>query len=445
MKNVLLIGLAKTGVSTIKYLSKMGSNVVVNDIKTKEDLKEILEDLKEIENIEYILGKHIENVENIDLVVVSPGVPLDLPFIKNIKEKVEIIGEVELSYRLSNLPKIIGITGTNGKTTTTSLVSSIFKEAKEDVFTVGNIGNPVIDTVDVATKESVLVTELSSFQLESIDTYKPHISAILNFSEDHLNRHHTMEEYIKAKCNIYKNQDENDYLILNYDDILVRNLRDTKAKKIYFSCDSILEKGVYLDENEDIIINIDKKINLMNKNELKIRGKHNVQNAMAGIAISYIYGIDVSIIKNALKNFSGVEHRQELVKNINGITFINDSKATNPDSSIKAINSYENIILIAGGMDKENDFENLLENAKGRVKSLVLLGETAQKIKDLALKKGFDDVNIVANMKEAVSMSYEKANEGDIVLLSPACASWDMYKSFEVRGRDFKENVNSLK
>ena len=445
MKNVLLIGLAKTGVSTIKYLSKMGSNVVVNDIKTKEDLKEILEDLKEIENIEYILGKHIENIENIDLVVVSPGVPLDLPFIKNIKEKVEVIGEVELSYRLSSLPKIIGITGTNGKTTTTSLVSSIFKEAKEDVFTVGNIGNPVIDTVDVATKESVLVTELSSFQLESIDTYKPHISAILNFSEDHLNRHHTMEEYIKAKCNIYKNQDENDYLILNYDDILVRNLRDTKAKKIYFSCDSILEKGVYLDENEDIIINIDKKINLMNKNELKIRGKHNVQNAMAGIAISYIYGIDVSIIKNALKNFSGVEHRQELVKNINGITFINDSKATNPDSSIKAINSYENIILIAGGMDKENDFENLLENAKGRVKSLVLLGETSQKIKDLALKKGFDDVNIVANMKEAVSMSYEKANEGDIVLLSPACASWDMYKSFEVRGRDFKENVNSLK
>ncbi len=445
MKNVLLIGLAKTGVSTIKYLSKMGSNVVVNDIKTKEDLKEILEDLKEIENIEYILGKHIENIENIDLVVVSPGVPLDLPFIKNIKEKVEIIGEVELSYRLSSLPKIIGITGTNGKTTTTSLVSSIFKEAKEDVFTVGNIGNPVIDTVDVATKESVLVTELSSFQLESIDTYKPHISAILNFSEDHLNRHHTMEEYIKAKCNIYKNQDENDYIILNYDDILVRNLRDTKAKKIYFSCDSILEKGVYLDENEDIIINIDKKINLMNKNELKIKGKHNVQNAMAGIAISYIYGIDVFIIKNALKNFSGVEHRQELVKNINGITFINDSKATNPDSSIKAINSYENIILIAGGMDKENDFENLLENAKGRVKSLVLLGETAQKIKDLALKKGFDDVNIVANMKEAVSMSYEKANEGDIVLLSPACASWDMYKSFEVRGRDFKENVNSLK
>ena len=445
MKNVLLIGLAKTGVSTIKYLSKMGSNVVVNDIKTKEDLKEILEDLKEIENIEYILGKHIENIENIDLVVVSPGVPLDLPFIKNIKEKVEIIGEVELSYRLSSLPKIIGITGTNGKTTTTSLVSSIFKEAKEDVFTVGNIGNPVIDTVDVATKESVLVTELSSFQLESIDTYKPHISAILNFSEDHLNRHHTMEEYIKAKCNIYKNQDENDYIILNYDDILVRNLRDTKAKKIYFSCDSILEKGVYLDENEDIIINIDKKINLMNKNELKIKGKHNVQNAMAGIAISYIYGIDVFIIKNALKNFSGVEHRQELVKNINGITFINDSKATNPDSSIKAINSYENIILIAGGMDKENDFDTILENAKGRVKSLVLLGETAQKIKDLALKKGFDDVNIVANMKEAVSMSYEKANEGDIVLLSPACASWDMYKSFEVRGRDFKENVNSLK
>ena len=217
-KNILLVGLAKTGISTIKHLNKLGAKVVVNDIKDKDKLKGILDELSDLNNVEYILGYHPENVDDIDMAVVSPGVPLDLPFILKLKSKnIEIIGEVELAYRLSQNPMFIGITGTNGKTTTTSLVGEIFKKANIDTYIVGNIGNPVIDTVDTANKNSVLVTELSSFQLESIDTFKPHVSAILNFTEDHLNRHHTMEAYMEAKARIFKNQDEKYFCILNYD------------------------------------------------------------------------------------------------------------------------------------------------------------------------------------------------------------------------------------
>lgn len=446
-KKVLIIGLAKTGISTIKHLNKLGAKVFVNDIKSKEILSEILDEIKDLENIEYILGYHPENVDGIDLVVVSPGVPLDLEFIIKIKNKnIELIGEVELAYRLNNLPKFIGITGTNGKTTTTSLTYEMFRNDKKDVYKVGNIGNPVIDTINTTNENSVLITELSSFQLESIDTFKPFISAILNFTEDHLNRHKTMQNYINAKCNVYKNQDKNDFCILNYDDLVVRNLKDKiNANVIYFSTKEKLEKGIYI-ENDNIVINIDKKITLINKKELKLCGEHNLQNALASIIISYIYGINLEAIKTTLKSFTGVEHRQEFVREINEIEFINDSKATNPDSTIKAVKSYDkNIVLILGGIDKESSFDELLENCKENVESLVLLGETKHKIKEEALKKGFESIYIVNSMKEAVYISYKIAKKGDIVLLSPSCASLDMYKSFEVRGNDFKENVYNLR
>ena len=447
-KKVLLIGLAKTGVSTIKYLSKLGSKVVVNDIKDKDNLKDILNDLSDLNNIEYILGHHPENIDDIDMVVVSPGVPLDLPFILKIKSKnIEIIGEVELAYRLSKNPIFIGITGTNGKTTTTTLVGEIFKKANKDTYIVGNIGNPVIDTVDTANENSVLVTELSSFQLESIDTFKPHVSAILNFTEDHLNRHHTMKAYIEAKSRIFENQDSKDFCILNYDDECVRSLADkVKAKKVFFSRKETLDCGIYLDNDNNIIINVDKKIVLLNKYELSLPGNHNLENSMAAALIAYVSNIDIDTIRKVLKTFSGVEHRQEFVRNLNGIMFVNDSKATNPDSSIKAIESYNRpIVLIAGGMDKHSNFEQFLDVAKQNVYALVLLGETAQKIKECAKNKGFNNITVVKNMKEAVNASYQIAREGDVVLLSPACASWDMYKSFEVRGIDFKDNVNNLK
>ncbi|MBQ6630567.1 MAG: UDP-N-acetylmuramoyl-L-alanine--D-glutamate ligase [Romboutsia sp.] len=447
-KKVLLVGLAKTGISTIKHLNKLGANVIVNDIKDEEKLKDILSELSDLNNVEYILGYHPENVDDIDMTVVSPGVPLDLPFILKLKSKnIEIIGEVELAYRLSQNPTFIGITGTNGKTTTTSLVGEIFKKANKDTYIVGNIGNPVIDTVGVANEDSVLVTELSSFQLESIDTFKPHVSAILNFTEDHLNRHHTMKAYMEAKARIFENQDSEDFCILNYDDKDVRNLScNVKAKKIFFSRKECLNSGIYLDKEENIVINIDKEITLLNKDELSLPGNHNLENCMAAAAIAYVCNINIDTIREVLKTFAGVAHRQEFVRNLNGIMFVNDSKATNPDSSIKAVQSYNKpIVLIAGGMDKQSSFDEFLDAAKEHVYALVLLGETAQKIKECAQNKGFNNITVVKDMKEAVNTSYQIAKEGDVVLLSPACASWDMYKSFEVRGIDFKDNVNNLK
>lgn len=447
-KNVLLVGLARTGVSTIKLLDKLEANIIVNDIKDEEKLKDILEELKEIKNAEYILGYHPENVDHIDLAVVSPGVPLDLPFILKLKEEnIEIIGEVELAYRLSKNPIFVGITGTNGKTTTTSLVGEIFKAADKDTYIVGNIGNPVIDTVETTNEDSYLITELSSFQLESIVDFKPKVASILNLSPDHLNRHHTMENYIAAKANIFKNQNNNDFAILNYDDKQVRDLSDKcNGRVIFFSRREKLDKGVYLDENDNIVIDIEEKIVLLNKNELSLPGPHNLENCMAAIAMAYVCEIDLEILRHVLKTFKAVEHRLEYVRTLHDIMFVNDSKGTNPDSTIKAIQSYDNpVILIAGGYNKDSDYNELLEIGKKNIKALVLMGETAPLIEECAKLKDYKTIIRVNNMKEAVKASYNLARKGDVVLLSPACASWDMYKSFEVRGIDFKDNVNSLK
>lgn len=447
-KKVLLVGLAKTGVSTIKKLDKLGANIVVTDIKPKEKLEDILSQLNGLNNVEYILGSHPEDISDIDLTIVSPGVPLDLPFIEKLKESnVKIIGEVELAYTLSNNPIFVGITGTNGKTTTTSLVGEIFKEANRDTYIVGNIGNPVIDTVDYTDKNSVLVTELSSFQLESIDTFRPKVSSILNITEDHLNRHHTMENYINAKARIFENQEKSDFSILNYDDSIVRNLnKNNNASILYFSRKEKVDQGVYLDENNNIVISIDgKQITVLNRNELSLPGDHNLENAMAAILMTYVVGVDLEVIKHVLTTFKGVEHRLEFVTNKNGIMFVNDSKGTNPDSTIKAIGSYERpIILIAGGMDKHSDFTDMMKCATKNVKELVLLGETADKIEASARKEGLENITKVKNMEEAVKKAYELAKDGDVVLLSPGCASWDMYPNFEARGLDFKENIYKL-
>ena len=447
-KKVLLVGLAKTGVSTIKKLDKLGASIVVTDIKPKEKLEDILSQLNGLNNVEYILGSHPEDISDIDLTIVSPGVPLDLPFIEKLKESnVKIIGEVELAYTLSNNPIFVGITGTNGKTTTTSLVGEIFKEAKRDTYIVGNIGNPVIDTVDYTNENSVLVTELSSFQLESIDTFRPKVSSILNITEDHLNRHHTMENYINAKARIFENQEKSDFSILNYDDSIVRDLnRNNNASILYFSRKEKIEQGVYLDENNNIVISIDgKQITVLNRNELCLPGDHNLENAMAAILMTYVVGVDLEVIKQVLTTFKGVEHRLEFVTNKNGIMFVNDSKGTNPDSTIKAIGSYERpIILIAGGMDKHSDFTDMMKCATKNVKELVLLGETADKIEASARKEGLENITKVKNMEEAVKKAYELAKDGDVVLLSPGCASWDMYPNFEARGLDFKENIYKL-
>lgn len=445
-KKVLLVGLAKTGISTIKCLAKYGADITVNDIKTEDQLEEIIAEIKDIDGIKYILGHHPENISDIDMVVVSPGVPLDLPFIKKvIEENKELIGEVELAYELANKPYFVGITGTNGKTTTTSLTGEIFEKAGKETYVVGNIGNPVIDAVQAANEGASFVTELSSFQLESIKDFKPSVSAVLNITEDHMNRHHTMENYIDAKARVFMNQDKNDFCVLNYDDELTRALAEKcNANVVFFSRLEKLEKGVYV-ENGDIIIDINEKINLMKVCELSLPGGHNLENCMAAAAMAYVSGIDIEVIREVLKTFKAVEHRLEFVKEVEGVKYVNDSKGTNPDSTIKAVQAYENpIILIAGGYDKGSTYDELLEIAKKNVKTLVLLGQTADKIEEAARRIGFTDIHRVEDMKEAVKTCHDIAKEGDIVLLSPACASWGMYKNFEVRGKDFKDNVNNL-
>lgn len=447
-KRILLVGIAKTGISTVKYLNKLGAHVVLNDVKTKEDLKDILSELNNMDNIEYILGEHPKNVEDIDMAVVSPGVPLDLPFIQNLYALgKEVIGEVELAYRLSNNPTFIGITGTNGKTTTTTLVGEIFNYANKDTFVSGNIGSPVIDTVGKSDENSFIITELSSFQLESTKEFKPKVSAVLNVTEDHLYRHKTMENYIDAKLKVFQNQTKEDFCVLNYDDEITRNLaKRCNARVILFSHKEKLPGGVYLDDDNNIIIDIDEKIILLDKDEISLPGNHNLENCMAAIAMSYVCGIDLDAIRHTLKTFGGVEHRQEFVKTLHGVSYINDSKATNPDSSIKALESYNNpIVLIAGGMDKGSDYTEMFEVAESKVKSIILMGETATDIEKAAKNKGINDTYIVKDMEEAVKISHQVSNEGDIVLLSPACASWGMYENFEVRGKDFKDNVNKLK
>ncbi len=444
-KNVLLVGLARTGISTIKKLYEKGAKVTVNDIKDEEKLKDILKNLNGYD-VKYVLGKHIEDIAGIDLTIVSPGVPLDLGFIKKIKEaNIEVIGEVELSYRLSK-SFFIGITGTNGKTTTTTLVGEIFKSADKDTYIVGNIGNPIIDTVDKTNENSVLVTELSSFQLESIKEFRPRISAILNVTPDHLNRHKTMQNYIDAKCRVFENQDENDFTVLNYDCETTRELgQKCKSNVVYFSRKQILNEGVYV-KGDIITINLnDKEIELMNISEISIPGSHNLENALAAISIAFIYGLDMEVVKRVLKTFGGVEHRLEFVRQINNIKFVNDSKGTNPDASIKALGSYDNpIVLIAGGQDKKSDFAEFTKLFNGKVKHVILLGETADIIKESAIKQGFVNCHKVENMEEAVQKAYKLASSHDVILLSPACASWDMYESYEVRGNHFKKEVFSL-
>ena len=445
-KKVLLVGLAKTGISTIKCLAKYGADITVNDIKTEDQLEEIIAEIKDIDGIKYILGHHPENISDIDMVVVSPGVPLDLPFIKKvIEENKELIGEVELAYQLAKKPYFVGITGTNGKTTTTSLTGEIFEKAGKETYVVGNIGNPVIDAVQAANEGASFVTELSSFQLESIKDFRPSVSAVLNITEDHMNRHHTMENYIDAKARVFMNQDKENFCVLNYDDELTRALAEKcNANVVFFSRLEKLEKGIYV-ENGDIIIDIDEKINLMKVCELSLPGGHNLENCMAAAAMAYVSGIDIEVIREVLKTFKAVEHRLEFVKEVEGVKYVNDSKGTNPDSTIKAVQAYENpIILIAGGYDKGSTYDELLEIAKKNVKTLVLLGQTADKIEEAARRIGFTDIHRVEDMKEAVKTCHDIAKEGDIVLLSPACASWGMYKNFEVRGKDFKDNVNSL-
>lgn len=446
-KNVLVLGAAVTGIPTALELYNMGCNITLNDCKPLAQLDEYIHDLDNL-SIEIITGGHpIELASNCDFIVISPGVPTDIPLVKEAKKLgKEVISEVELAYRMTQTP-IAAITGTNGKTTTTALLGEIMKESGRKTFVVGNIGNPMIKEVKNALPEDLFVLEVSSFQLETTVHFRPKVSAILNITPDHLNRHKTLENYIDAKAMIFRNQKQEDYTVLNWDDEQTRKLSSlTNSKTLFFSRKDILDEGAYVENGYLTISYKNKKERIIDIKDIFIPGEHNLENALAASLMAYCLGVEAHTIQKVLKEFKGVEHRIEYVTEIDGVIYYNDSKGTNPDSSIKAIKTMTRpTILIAGGYDKGSDFDEFVSYFKGKVKALILLGETADKIKESAQRAGFYNIYKVSTMGEAVKKSKELAKPGDCVLLSPACASWDMFKNFEERGKVFKDAVRRLR
>ena len=446
-KKVLIVGLGKSGIAALEVLLELGACVAIQDSKPAEEIDGETMALIKDKKIEAWFGTVPQNMGAFELLVLSPGVPVNLSFIQEARDAgAEIIGELELAYRIGR-GRYVGITGTNGKTTTTTLVGEIFKAAGRDTSVVGNIGSPVVREAARAHDDSWLVTEISSFQLETADEFRPEVSAILNLTPDHLDRHGNMENYGAAKARIFARQEKDDFCVLNYDDEEVMKLgEECKAVVVPFSRETSLDFGAYVKDEEIIVKDLDGDTVICRTDELKIPGSHNLENALAAVAIAWFSGIDEKTIAQVLREFAGVEHRIENCGSIDGVRFINDSKGTNTDAAIKAIEAMkENIILIAGGYDKHADYTEFISRFPGRVKHMVLLGQTAEKIRDAAVKQGFTDLEICKDMADCVDKAWEKAQPGDIILLSPACASWDMYKSYEKRGEDFKECVRRLR
>jgi len=445
-KKVLVFGTGISGIGAVKLLEDHGAQIVLFDGNMKADVTKIRERLQENSKAEIILGTLPEEVmKELDLAVLSPGVPTDLPVVNAMRDAgIQIIGEVELAYSFGK-GDVLAITGTNGKTTTTSLLGEIMKNYQEDVFVVGNIGNPYTVAADLMTEKTIAVAEMSSFQLETIITFAPKVSAILNFTPDHLDRHHTMEAYVEAKKNIANNQTEDNWCVLNYEDPLTREFgENVKTQVLYFSSQHKLEKGIYLD-NGNIIYKNPEEIVVCHVDELQILGVHNYENVMAAVAMAAVYGVPMNVIRDTVKQFGGVAHRIEYVAEKNGVVYYNDSKGTNPDAAIKGIQAMNRkTVLLGGGYDKDSEYTEWIEAFDGKVKKLVLLGQTKEKIARDADKCGFHDYVFAETFEEAVMMAVEIAEPGEAVLLSPACASWGMFKNYEERGDKFKEIVNSL-
>ncbi|MCR5702319.1 MAG: UDP-N-acetylmuramoyl-L-alanine--D-glutamate ligase [Lachnospiraceae bacterium] len=449
-KKFLIAGTGKSGICAARLLQKKGAEIIFYDGKTDIDVEAVLSQLDDRENVGIVLGTvNDEILSTVDVMIISPGISIESELAKQVSEKnIPIWSEIELAYR-AGAGKVAAITGTNGKTTTTSLVGEMFKKHTSNSFVVGNIGLPYTDASLDTNDDSFIALEVSSFQLEAVEEFCPKVSAVLNVTPDHLDRHHTMENYASVKLDICCNQTENDYIVLNYDDPITREMAKdarVKAKVIYFSGVDSLEEGVCLEGENIVVIDKGEKIPVINRSELILLGQHNLENYMAGIAIAYYMGIPVSEITDVLKTFKGVEHRIEFVEEIDGVAYYNDSKGTNPDAAIKGIQAMNRkTLLIGGGYDKGVPFDEWIKAFDGKVKKLVLLGQTAQLIADTAEKYGFKDYVFVDSLEEAVKVCANEAEPGEAVLLSPACASWGMFKNYEQRGDQFKELVRNLK
>lgn len=437
MKKVLVYGLGVTGISSVKALDKLGYDVYTYD-KNKKNIKEL-----EGYNYSPISDSKINDLK-VDFVIKSPGIKPSDEVVKILEKENEIISDIEASERLFADKEKIAITGTNGKTSTTSMVAHIINECGENAYTVGNIGEGILWQMDE--KKGVFVEELSSFQLHDTSTYKPHIGAILNIKEDHIDWHGSFDDYIKSKLKLAANQDENDFLVINHEDEITMKDKDGFKAQIYeFSSLNEVNKGLYLKDNKIYLNDRDiKNKEILDVRDLAVIGRHNYENVMAAILLTYLYGIALEDIVKAIKTFKSISHRLEYVRTLSGIDFYNDSKGTNVDSSVKAIESFARpIIIIAGGYDKHIDYTDFVKAFKKNGKLMVLMGETKYKLKELCDKYKVCYI-LVNDMKEAINTAYKKGEENDVVLLSPASASWDMYKSYEIRGDEFKTLVNRL-
>lgn len=446
-KRVLVVGSGISGVAATELLKKNGIETILFDGNKDLDVEALKQKAPVFTDVEIILGElSAEDMERVDLVVLSPGVPTDIPMVNALREReIPIWGEIELAYQFGR-GRIVAITGTNGKTTTTALVGEIMERCYKDVKVVGNIGIPYTSVAADTTDDTVIVAEVSSFQLETTHDFKPEVSAILNITPDHLNRHHTMECYIETKESITKNQDTGNTCVLNYEDEVLRAFGEkTEAKVLFFSSKRKLERGLYLENDEIYYADGKDTVKVIGIDELNILGRHNYENVMAATGMAVSFGVPMECIVEALKHFQAVEHRIEYVTEKRGVKFYNDSKGTNPDAAIQGIRAMVRpTYLIGGGYDKESEYDAWIESFDGKVKKLVLIGQTREKIAECAKKHGFTDIVLSDSLEEAIDVCYQNAVDGDAVLLSPACASWGMFANYEERGRIFKEYVHHL-
>ncbi len=453
-KNVIVVGTGKSGIGSAILLEKNGAVPILYDGNESVNIDEVKEKLTQKlgfeTKAEFVTGEFPKHItEDAVLCVLSPGVPVDADFVVYMREQgIHIWGEIELAYNFAK-GIVLAITGTNGKTTTTSLVGQIMQEYFEQVFVVGNIGNPYTEAASLMTQDTVSVAEISSFQLETIEYFHPKVSAILNITPDHLNRHHTMENYVAAKEAVALNQTKADYCILNYENAYTRAFGERcPACVIYFSSARRLDNGIFY-EGDEIYLAKDQKVQrLLNvKTDMNLVGICNIENVMAAIGISMSAGVPMENILATIRRFVAVEHRIEFVAEKNGVVYYNDSKATNTDAAIQGIKAMDRpTVLIGGGYDKGSEYDDWIQSFDKKVKKLVLIGQTREAIAACAVKCGFpkEDILFADSFQEALDTCVREASFGDAVLLSPACASWGMFENYEVRGKQFKKYVNGL-
>lgn len=445
-KNILVLGAGSSGIGAAWVLAQLHANVVLNDYKPVEFESSTRKKLDDA-GVTIITGRQDNSLLNgVDRIVISPGIALSIPIVQEaFNRHIEVVSEVELAYDVCKSP-ILGVTGTNGKTTTTTLLTQVMESTGLPIKVGGNIGDSLSEAAFNMPEGGYLIAELSSYQLETIKSFCPLGAIVLNVTPDHLARHKTMENYAAAKARIFMNQNAENFVVLNDDDPIVRAMKkDAHSKILSISQHHKVECGAYFEGNTCYAVLNGNVISVIDTEQIHIKGAHNIENILSVIALTYALGVDVERIKRTIENFHGVEHRLERVTTIHDVTFYNDSKATNTDSVVKALDAFDKpVILLAGGHDKMTPLEDFMNVVKENTKEVIFMGEAAERFESVATKVGVTNIHRAQSMKEAVELGYKLAEPSDIVLLSPACSSFDWYSCFEERGDDFKKCVKEL-